>query len=306
MNQEPVISINCITYNHAPYVRQCIEGFLMQETSFPFEILIHDDASTDGTQDIIREYQQKYPEIVKPCLQTENQYSKGKGFIGLEINFDRAKGKYVAICEGDDYWIDKHKLQRQFDALESSPDCSICYSAFETVDEAGERVRIPYYEQLIQDSRSGDILSLLFYHNFILTPSVCVRREVFQGCKESGSFIDYSIFLSAAIIGKAIFMKDALVAYRKHSSGMSTSNLSSVKVMCRDVFAYWENQFWKSLPRRIKPIDWLKTAKVLLWKYCHQDENEKAKIHLPMYVKCILPFYSFFLALRERLFKNQG
>lgn len=111
--KEPLVSICCITYNHAPYIRQCLEGFLIQKTTFPFEILIHDDASTDGTADIIREYEARYPHLIKPIYQVENQYSKGTK-ISSTYNYPRAKGKYIALCEGDDYWTDPLKLQNKF------------------------------------------------------------------------------------------------------------------------------------------------------------------------------------------------
>jgi glycosyltransferase involved in cell wall biosynthesis len=122
-----VISVCCITYNHKPYIRQCLDGFMMQKTNFLFEVLIHDDASTDGTADIIREYEQRYPEIIKPIYQTENQYSKGVK-ISITYNFPRAKGKYIALCEGDDYWTDTYKLQKQVDFLEKNPEYGMCYT----------------------------------------------------------------------------------------------------------------------------------------------------------------------------------
>lgn len=87
---------------------------MQQKTNFPIEVLIHDDASTDGTQDIIREYEKKYPNIVKPIYQKENQYSKGVK-VSLVYNYSRARGKYIALCEGDDYWTDPYKLQKQVD-----------------------------------------------------------------------------------------------------------------------------------------------------------------------------------------------
>lgn len=97
-----LVSISCITYNHAPYIRDCIEGFLMQKTNFLFEILIHDDASIDGTTEIIREYELKYPDIIKPLYETENQWIKGRK--GSKIfNYPRAKGRYIVLSEGDDY-----------------------------------------------------------------------------------------------------------------------------------------------------------------------------------------------------------
>lgn len=120
------VSICSITYNHAPYIRECLDGFLMQECNFDFEVLIHDDASTDNTAEIIKEYQAKYPDIIKPIIQTENQWSKGVRTIQSTYNFSRAKGKYLALCEGDDYWTDPLKLQKQVDALEQHPNIDIC------------------------------------------------------------------------------------------------------------------------------------------------------------------------------------
>lgn len=136
MNKEnvkvlPIVSISCITYNHSPYIRECLDGFLMQKTNFPIEILIHDDASTDGTEEIIREYEAKYPDIIKPIYEIENQWQKGR--IGSRIfNFPRAQGKYIAICEGDDYWTDPLKLQKQVDFLETNPEYGLVHTGYKT------------------------------------------------------------------------------------------------------------------------------------------------------------------------------
>ena len=109
-NTSPLmVTIRCCTYNHEPYIRQCLEGFVMQKTNFRFEAIVHDDASTDGTAAIIREYAKKYPDIIKPIFETENQYSKKDGSL-RRIMDAHTHGKYVAICEGDDYWIYTLKL----------------------------------------------------------------------------------------------------------------------------------------------------------------------------------------------------
>ena len=117
----PLLSVRCLCYNHAPYLRQCLDGFVMQQTDFPFEVIIHDDASTDGSQDIIREYAERYPDIIRPIYETENQYGKGKIFdiINRAMHPD---SKYIALCEADDCWTDPHKLQLQVSFLESHPD----------------------------------------------------------------------------------------------------------------------------------------------------------------------------------------
>jgi len=120
-----LVSISCLTYNHEPYIRSAIEGFLKQNTTFHFEVLMHDDASTDHTASIIREYEEKYPDIINPIYQIENQYSKGVWVSGV-YQFPRAKGKYIAICEGDDYWTDPLKLQKQVDLMEKYHAASMC------------------------------------------------------------------------------------------------------------------------------------------------------------------------------------
>ena len=132
-NERPLVSICCLAFNHEPYIREALEGFLMQKTDFPIEVLIHDDASTDGTASVIREYEERFPDIIKPIYQTENQYSKGIKNISGVFNFPRAKGKYIAMCEGDDYWTDPYKLQKQIDFLEQNPGCTLCFHSAKIV-----------------------------------------------------------------------------------------------------------------------------------------------------------------------------
>ncbi|WP_349669268.1 glycosyltransferase family A protein, partial [Lacrimispora sp.] len=125
-NSEIMASINCVTYNHGAFIRQALDSFLKQKTDFEYEILVHDDASTDGTGDIIREYAAKYPDKIRPLIQTENQYSQGIDNISGAFNFPRARGKYIFMCDGDDYFDSPHKLQKQVDYMESHPDCTLC------------------------------------------------------------------------------------------------------------------------------------------------------------------------------------
>ena len=124
--ESPLVSIVCTTYNHEKYIADALEGFVSQKTTFPFEILVMDDASTDGTADIIMEYEKKYSELIKPVYQKENQFSKG--LRPGQQNRDRAIGKYIALCEGDDYWIDEYKLQKQVDYMEAHPECTFCFT----------------------------------------------------------------------------------------------------------------------------------------------------------------------------------
>src|SRR5690554_6365417 len=131
------LSICCLTYNHKPFIEKAINSFLTQKTNFSFEVLIHDDASTDGTSEIVKAYESKYPSIIKPIYQTENQWSKGLRSITVNYNFTRAKGKYIAICEGDDYWTDPHKLQKQVEFLEENEEYVMCFTNVCVINEMG-------------------------------------------------------------------------------------------------------------------------------------------------------------------------
>lgn len=120
------VSVLCTAYNHEKFLRQCLDGFVMQKTNFKYEVIVHDDASTDGTKKIIEEYVKKYPELIKPIYQTQNQYSIDINIMD-NILFPIAKGKYIAICEGDDYWCDENKLQIQYDFMEQHLECPACF-----------------------------------------------------------------------------------------------------------------------------------------------------------------------------------
>lgn len=121
-----MVSVICTAYNHEKYIVKCLDGFINQKTNFKFEVLINDDASTDNTAKIIREYETMYPDIIKPFYQEKNLYSQ-KIPITKSILFPNCRGKYIALCEGDDYWTDENKLQSQFDALENNPSCHFVF-----------------------------------------------------------------------------------------------------------------------------------------------------------------------------------
>ena len=127
--KKPLVVIRCTTYNHEAYIRDALDGFVMQQTNFPFVAVVHDDASTDNTAAIIREYASRYPEVILPIYETENQYSKHDGSLRRIMNnaCTATGAKYIALCEGDDYWTDPSKLQKQVDFLEAHPEYSLCF-----------------------------------------------------------------------------------------------------------------------------------------------------------------------------------
>lgn len=169
------VSICCITYNHGKYIKRAIESFLAQKRDFDIEILINDDASTDDTADIIGEYEKKYPDIIKPLYHKENMYSKGVTNPSGMYNFPRAGGEYIAMCEGDDYWCDDAKLQRQVDYMDAHKEISFCFHAakVENLDATFSPTLIRPYE----DSRIISAKEVIDKRVHYPTASLLLRTE---------------------------------------------------------------------------------------------------------------------------------
>lgn len=216
-----LVSIICNTYNHEPYIRQCLEGFVMQKTNFPFEVLIHDDASTDNTADIIREYEVNYPDIIKPIYQTENQYSKKTGIMKT-FQYPRVKGKYIALCEGDDYWIDSLKLQKQVDFLEKNLEYVMVYGQVKQYNQDRNKFG-KLFGKPFQDTKT------LFISNSIPTLTVLLKKELINKYnQEIGNFNtwllgDYPLWLYASVHGKVGFIPSLFGVYRVLSNSASHS-----------------------------------------------------------------------------------
>ena len=214
-----LVSILCTAYNHEQYIRSALESFVSQKTGFAFEVLVNDDASSDGTAAIIREYEEKYPEIIRPFYQKENQFSKGIGYIYENIFYPHARGKYFAFCEGDDYWTDESKLQRQVDFLESHPDYSACVHNTTLHHCNGSRA-----DELLIPSR-GD--HEVLYENVIRGPinayhtsSLLARREIivqtpdFYRAATAHGFADYAWALLLRLKGGIWFIDRNMSVYR--------------------------------------------------------------------------------------------
>ena len=234
----PMVSIRTQTYNHEQYIAQALDSFLQQETNFPFEIVVHDDASTDKTADIIREYEAKYPKIIKPIYETENQYSKKDGSL-RKIMDNACKGKYIAYCEGDDYWCDPHKLQMQYEAMEAHPECSLCTHIVQCVSEQGnpvERFHPPhglFNTNIIQQDELAQAIIANFRYPF-QTSSYFILNDLLR---KNESFFDIpgngdeKIMRLCLNNGKTYFISKTMSCYRLQSIGSWSSKMRYSKEM---------------------------------------------------------------------------
>lgn len=233
----PEVSIICATYNHKDFIEDAIKGFLEQETSFTFEIIIHDDASTDGTREIVERYAYKYPNLIKAILQEENQYSQKRR--PLDIVLPATRGKYIALCEGDDYWTDPKKLQKQYDFLEENTDHACCYHNAFVFNKTGIISDSKLPEKFKKDASQQD---LLLNNCFILTLSLFFKKQFLQFPEEKGSVANGDNFLISmlGLYGKGKYMPEIEpAAYRIHpNSTWSSKNQEQKKAMLNNTF-HW-------------------------------------------------------------------
>lgn len=219
----PLVTIRCLVYNHEPYLRQCLDGFVMQKTDFPFEAIVHDDASTDRSAEIIREYAEKYPDIIKPIFETENQYSKRDGSIRRIMN-EHTRGKYVALCEGDDYWIDPYKLQKQIDILEKHCNIGLCYTKAKQFNQRSGKfifdIGLPY---------KG--LKSMLLKNPVVTLTTVFRKELYdlyltQVELDNKKWLmgDYPLWLWIASQKNVTFINEVTAVYRYLENSASHSH----------------------------------------------------------------------------------
>lgn len=260
----PKLSVVCITYNHERYIRQCLDGFVMQKTDFEFEILVHDDASCDGTAAIIREYERKYPGVFRCVYEKERQW--GKKDILRDIMFPLVRGEYVALCEGDDYWTDPLKLQKQADFLDRNPKCSICFHPVLVMWENGEYADSVFPDEKLLAKVGHLNFPALLKRNFIQTNSV-VYRWRFKN--ESLSMIprrimpgDWFLHLLHAQCGEIGFLPEVMGVYRKHPGGVWNGAGKNPDWFCRMVlpcirfYQEKERTFGISETKNIKKMIW--------------------------------------------------
>ncbi len=296
MGKEIKVSIICNTYNHGPYIRDCLESFVVQKTNFAFEVLVHDDASTDNTADIIREYENKYPELIKPIYQKENQYSQGRT---PTINFQqpRALGEYIAFCEGDDYWIDPYKLQKQFDVMEAHPELDICTHKVKIISADADS-EIGYVSPTNEDKIFSTEEVIIGGGGFVGTNSIFYRANILKKMPEFVKFLplDYTMQIHGALRGGMLYLSECMAVYRCNVPGSWTQryannnrylkHLDKVKKMLEILNSETEFKYQNAVQRQFLVVE-LEILKI--------EEKYRDMLH-PKF-KEIIKSYSF----KERL-----
>jgi len=291
---KPLLSICCITYNQEKYIEKTINGFLNQQTNFPIEIIIHDDASIDSTQRIINNFQKKYPKIIKLIIQKKNQYSLGKKITPIILQ--KATGKYIAYCEGDDYWTDPLKLQKQVDFLEKNPDFTITsHNVFvyyqnenKYIEWLGKNHRsISTINNLLKFGSSGATCSLVFKNN------KQILREFYK-ISQNISGADWLLQIIFTKYGKMKYFKDIMGVYRRHDNGISKPNSKNdeIKIFddggvqtCETLNNYFNDQFNKEINYNLANYFYLNLFKI--YKKYNDDLGTK------FYIKKILSKFKY-------------
>jgi len=221
--QTPLVSISLVAFNQGAYIREAIESCLMQKVDFNYEIIIHDDASTDNSAEIILEYANEHPEIIRPIIQTENQFSKGTE-VNAKIVIPKARGKYIAFLEADDYWIDPNKLQNQVNFLKNNPDVVMCFTATKRIfPNSSKDPKINRFQNRDTLCEIKDVIR----HGGSLVDmgSAVVQRSIFNDVPDWYYYAqtwDLTVPLLSLLHGKIQYLNEVTSVYRYNVSGSWT------------------------------------------------------------------------------------
>lgn len=287
------VSILCATYNHSKYIRDAITSFLSQKTNFKYEIVINDDCSTDDTRLIIEEYYNRYPDIIVPIYQNENQYSKGIGII-KDILIPKARGKYIAICEGDDYWIDENKLQTQFDYLEAHNNCNLCVHNAVLVNE--KKQKIGYVNTSKEDEQISTYDVIVNGGDYIATSSLFARKPKKIPTYFDVISLDYTWQIFLASLGEYTYcFKKPMSVYRIGSDGswssLQRTDFNAYKKREIDLF-YTKQKLRRefNISNNLRFTDAIEKADIhdrLQCIVCVKDYDELKKDPIKSYIKTL-------------------
>lgn len=319
---KPVVSVLCHTFNQEMYIEDAFRGFLIQQTDFPFEVIVHDDASTDGTSDIVREYANRYPKIFKPVIQTENQYSQGKK--PSLLSSAHAKGDYFALCEGDDFWIDETKLKKQYSKLQDNKNVDLCFHSAFSFDGDNLALITKYahadslikVESIIEKS-----------HGQIATASSFIRRSAFE------KFINYTndrfwltvgdvyIHFFSSLKGGAVYIDSPMSVYRVGAVGSWTQALNpekKIKHLISRITSYEElNEFTEYKyatsfnKSSLHTLEWtiankqlpIKNKLILCIRYRNYFKRSWITLHF-LLISFFPIYHKLYSIFKERFFRN--
>lgn len=316
MSNNVKVTVCCFAYNHEEYIRDALEGFVKQKTNFDYEVIVHDDASTDGTAKIIREYEEKYPDIIRPIYQVENQHSKNINKMRAFI-LPAARGKYIALCEGDDYWIDEDKLQLQYDYMEAHEDCSLVAHMALTYHMNGGYYT-PYTSRSFatEEQRHISAAEIINKHTIFPTASMFVRTDYYHHNAEFLSGVRAFDYLSKALLateGDVYVIPRVMSVYRLGSAGSWTNRiykdanqlekhfLAAVSTM-EKLDEYREYKFHDAIEKNIEQRRFDAQAKLLNFKVLKKEPfkdkyyalsvKERALMHLQKYAPILHKLYN--------------
>lgn len=275
-----MVSVICNSYNQEDYIEQTIHSLVNQKTSFRYEILVHDDASTDKTADIITKFASKYHELIIPMFQSVNQYSKGKD-INCDFQFNRVRGRYIAFCEGDDYWTDRYKLQKQVDVLEKMPEVDICAHAANAIkaDSGTVLYRIaPFAKNTLikpEDVINGG-------GGYVATNSIMIRSDIIANCPSWYNILpmDYSLQILGALRGGMIFLTDNMSAYRimaKNSWSRRMHENSNMRLCVNRKIIDMLNALDESTQHKYHDVIENKCEETLFWELYYNKKFKQMK-----------------------------
>lgn len=294
-----VVSVICMVYNHESYIRQCLDGFVMQKTNYRFEAVVHDDASTDESAVIIKEYADKYPNIIVPVLEKENLYSKQDGSLQKVLD-DHIRGKYVALCEGDDYWTDPLKLQKQVDIMEANPIINICC-------HGSKRIKDGVYKRNLAPKSQNCIIPIedviLQGGGMVATASIMYRRSTKFSLYKLFP-LDYALQIDGSLPNGMLYLADIMSVYRLSASGSWSTNLkgkfdkqieirNKIIGLLNTLNKETEGRYEKVIRKTIKALD-LKNVlsakdfkKLLKWNYFVLFLEMPMKEQVKFILRCI-------------------
>lgn len=289
-NEDIIVSVCCITYNQEKYIGQALDSFIMQKTNFKYEIIVHDDASTDNTAKIIREYEEKYPNLIKPIYQKENQYSISPQKVVLNA-LEKSQGKYIALCEGDDYWIDENKLQIQVDYMEEHPNCSFTFHNAYIHDMKTNSLQkefLPYYKEQRKYLKENNIYDVgeLTLLNEIPTASYMFKKiNEYPNWFENVIAGDLCVQLIHTSFGYGYYIDKVMSAYRIGIGNSQVDNWNKQSADYKKKIKIYEKgiETYKNIDKYTnykyssdfkKKINELKVNILLIDKYRNIDSKE--------------------------------